>query len=136
LSDSGPWKPAIGNRIVWRPITPEKWVGTRDFSRVTTPADNRTNQLSGDSVTISPLAEEKFTPADRNCVRTRDKDLEICGEFSSVVTRDSYLRSPSAYKNFDYWVNPVQNDCLKNSIKGAKLDDGEWLGRDIVGDEY
>jgi len=33
MFDSGPWEPSVGNDIVWRPISPEKWVGGR-FSRV------------------------------------------------------------------------------------------------------
>ena len=29
VQDAGPWQREVGNDIVWRPVTPEKWVGGR-----------------------------------------------------------------------------------------------------------
>ena len=127
VMDAGPWEPNVGNGIVWRPVTPEKWVG-KDFSRVSTPADNSRLQLSGSPLATSPLVEIPFKVTPQG-MRERDKDLEICGEFSSIVASDEYIQHPAQYKNFQTWSNPDyparSQDFLKNSLKGAKLVGGD-----------
>jgi len=59
-------------------------------------------------------------------MRSRDKSLEMFGEFESQLPSDTYLRHPSAYRNHNVWVNPDYDICQKstdffqNSLKGAK----------------
>jgi hypothetical protein len=58
-------------------------------------------------------------------MRTREKDLEKFGDFSSVVCSDEYIPHPAPYKSVQRWENPAwpQNskEFLHNSLKGAKI---------------
>ena len=62
------------------------------------------------------------------------KDLELFGEFSTVVPCDEYIKSPIKYKNVQMWQNPDyptrSQDYLKNSLKGEKSDDYFWDDRE------
>ena len=103
MFDSGPYEKSIGSDIVWRPVTPERWVGGR--FRPFSPPVTIDKQLSGSPIKtlvepfcVSPdsvhaIAEKAST------MRVRDTSLELFGEFETCVPRNSYLRSKEEYKN-------------------------------------
>ena len=85
LHDSGPWEKSIGSDIVWRPVTPEKWVGGR--FRSYSPPVTIDRQLNGspiktlvDQFVVSPDSVHGIAEK-ANAMRTRDKTLDLAGEF-------------------------------------------------------
>lgn len=107
--DSGPWEESLGSEIVWRPVTPEKWVGGR--FRPYSPPVTHDRQLNGrvqktvvEPFVISPNSVHGI--AERaNALRTRDKTADLAGEFQMWVPKDEWIKSNEDWKNPRVWVD-------------------------------
>jgi hypothetical protein len=115
--DTGPWdKNAAGGATpIWRPVTPEKWVGNifRAISPPMQPLASNIGEPSGPSVLISEpfvVSPSSLHAAQEKAVRLRDreKSLELSGEFSSTFAqKDGWSKNPAhGYRNFEYWQDP------------------------------
>jgi len=133
VSPPGPYQKSLGSDIIWRPITPEKWVGPM-FKRVSTPADIVRNQLNGSPVEKGfGSSGEPYSWGEEEGMRGRDKSRELHGDFESVVPSDEYLRSEQEYKNLNVWENEdypkAHETTFNNSLKETR-----WAGVDFTGE--
>ena len=94
------------------------------FHRVSTPADILRESMDGSPTPKGFGAErEVFVVSPINGgMRARDKAGELSGEFSTVVERDVWTRSPHEWKNPATWVNEDYQEgaAMKNSLREVK----------------
>lgn len=109
------------------------------FRRVTTPANNLRERMDGSPVAKGFGADgEVFVVSPiSGGMRERDKAGELSGEFSTVVERDAWTRSPHEWKNPSVFNEEhADGDVnMNNSLREVKYSNFKPGGDEGKGDE-